>query len=344
MMQLCDYPDFNQLFSRQIQQQQEGLNLLDRKVNRCFVMTEQAQNNPESPHASPQDNTINNTQNLCQPTGIFGAAPSNRDLPVSIPAITLAEAPNPNIYTPLPETPKLIVPNAPRRTKKFVNRDRIKKQNQNLIPALTYQQAIDDLKLMGQSQNPERDQAMLACLFLTGCRISEITRFYPNNNSKAWLNKNETFRDQLSTQGFIESLKKSQVEILPDGFQLHRVRILKRKQDIKKEVPVLITPQEKPFIDAFLLYYNHLGPGDHEMFPITRIRAWQLISKHTQHFCHLYRHTRATILVSGRYYQLNEAQLRMYLGWNDERSSKGYIHLTTNDLRNALQKNPFSSN
>jgi len=219
------------------------------------------------------------------------------------------------------------------------NRSLLKKANQGEIPALTYEEALSHLERIGKAtQEPARNKALLAALFLTGCRIEELVRWYPGKAMLAKLKDNPFFKDQLHQLGYLPSIIKSQVEILPDGFELHRIRTLKRRDYITRQIPVInANEKEQPFINAFLAHINSLQ-GDQEAFPITRERAWQLITTHTGTFCHAYRHARATILTSGRYYDLNESQVQAYFGWHDPRSAKPYTHLTTEDLKAALRR------
>jgi len=119
----------------------------------------------------------------------------------------------------------------------------------------------------------ERDRALIAMLYITGARISEVLR-----------------------------LKRKDIEI---GEKEVRITITPLK--IRSKGPLIFVhtlpiPLTAPFVEHIVSYVSKIQDGEEFLFcgykkPMTRVRAWQIIKKLNQDtFPHFFRHTRASKL------------------------------------------------
>lgn len=117
-----------------------------------------------------------------------------------------------------------------------------------------------------------RDRALIALLYLTGGRISEVLR-----------------------------LEKKQVDVESDDefVILHDFRISKRRKDaIMVDHGLPRMGSLAPFTQIVLDYLKRMPRKQEKLFPISRQRAWQIVSHMTGKWCHYYRSQRLSYLVN----------------------------------------------
>lgn len=166
-----------------------------------------------------------------------------------------------------------------------------------------------------------RDQALVAFLFLTGCRIKEVVRFLDEKDGRKLLGM---------------PIQKKQVEERPDHLIITGVRTLKRGRTmrIRRSIPVPLNDKERPFVNVLLAYLSTLD-RDSYLFDMTRQRANQILER-VGLFPHYLRHLRATRLVTD--YDFSNQDLQRYFGWAHSSRADTYVHLNVGDLLAKMGK------
>jgi len=201
-------------------------------------------------------------------------------------------------------------------------RIQIKQTNQGSTPALDRYEIINKIN---RTKN-KRDAALIATLYLTGCRIEELLKYK---------------HYKLDIKG--KPVKKEQIEIRGDEIIFRNIRCLKltrNRNGVKshraqvRNIPIVFNQLEKPLIRYLMDYIKGLNPED-PLFNITRWRAYQILSE-IGLYPHLLRHARLTHLAVD--YDFGEAQLRHFTGWSTSNTAKHYTHLRISDLINKMKK------
>lgn len=205
-------------------------------------------------------------------------------------------------------------------------RKHIKEKHGGTTPAL---QRYEILRAIKDCDNP-RDSALIATLYLTGCRIEELVRYkhYDKNVSG-------------------QAIKKEQIEIADTRITIRNVRTLKltkltrvNGEKVKqhrgehRSIPILLNQLDKPFIDIFL---QHITPleANAPLFNISRVMAYLILSK-VGIYPHLLRHARLTHLSQD--YNFKESDLRQFTGWSTSNTAKHYVHLNVTDLFEKMER------
>lgn len=161
-------------------------------------------------------------------------------------------------------------------------------------------------------------RAFFSLLYLSGCRISEIIPY---------------------TKKGLEGLKRGQIETQDfDGktfLVLKNVPILKRRYKIYKNIP-LPTHYETSLIQNVQDFIKPISE-DTILFPFYRQKVFRASKKYfgKDIFPHLWRHYRASILVSD--YGLDESRLVHFIGWHDSRMASTYVHLNWEDIARKMR-------
>ena len=200
------------------------------------------------------------------------------------------------------------------------------------------------------SSTKVRDKALVAFVYLTGARISEIlgTIKCSSKYKKSDISKGTPYkiREPLKREEYkVEPLKKESVEVNfeDDIIRVYNVICLKRKfENIRRTIPIIIS-QERPFVDIFLKYYNTLEDGQ-PLFKINRQRAWQIMNKNmvkkidgkeVRLFNHFMIHERCSHLAAQK--NFNPLDLQKFRGWRNTSQASVYAHLNTEDLANKMR-------
>jgi hypothetical protein len=160
-------------------------------------------------------------------------------------------------------------------------------------------------------------RAFFSTLYLTGCRIRELTP-YKKRGYKG-LTKGQIELKQLGDKSFLV---------------LKNVPILKRRIHIFKNIPLPLHC-ESGIVKNLQDYVNTLQ-DDEVLFPFYRQLIYRNCAKYLgkEIFPHLIRHFRASILVAD--YGFQEHELVHFIGWNDSRMASTYVHLNWESIAKKM--------
>ena len=184
-------------------------------------------------------------------------------------------------------------------------------------------------------KNQLRDRALFAIYYLTGCRVSEITkcpylrfaRYQKDNESWSII---DTWKEPHDFQG----VKKKDItfDMIDDKECMYiRTENRKNKNKITKKQPIPIE-LEQPIVQYVEDYLNTLQEDD-VLFPFWPSRATQIINKIGWNV-HFIRHIRATHLVT--LYDFNEQLLVKFMGWSNSLPAKNYMELSFQRGQNEM--------
>ena len=194
-------------------------------------------------------------------------------------------------------------------------------QDYKQVRALDYWEAKAKMELLATP----RDKALLAFLFLTGCRIEECCKY-----TKRVPQKDGTIKTVQQGLPF----EKRQIEVQEDFILIKDIRTLKRRKAVNRTIPIPINDSEAAFIAPLRAYLEGLR-DDEPLFPFTRQWAFTILSR-VGIFPHLMRHSRNTINV--RNYDLGGHHLQKFNGWSNSKSADAYLHLSVTDITDKMRK------
>ena len=194
-----------------------------------------------------------------------------------------------------------------------------------------------------------RDKALIASLYLCGCRVEELVKYIIERNPhKIKTTKRRVFEEgheliyvertpdpimKRMMRGF--PVIKDQFEIWEDKIIVTNVRCLKnRKVHSVRNIPIVVNRMEQPFIDVILDYLDTLE-DDTPLFNFSRTYAYKICSR-VELFPHYLIHLRCTHLATD--YGFTDMQLMKFRGWTDTRPAKVYTHLNVDDLVEKMKK------
>ena len=160
-------------------------------------------------------------------------------------------------------------------------------------------------------KSPPRVKAMIALLYLTGARISELVGMESR---------------QIPP---VRVCDINEEEYAGAKFLVVRMPVIKRKRAVYKEIPL---PLADPLTHYVAAYISGLPPAA-PLFGMTRYGAWKVL-KRVGINPHSLRHSRLTELAS----YFSYGQLYKFAGWRLEGADEEYVHLGWRDYAPALLK------
>jgi len=217
--------------------------------------------------------------------------------------------------------------------------------NNGKLPRLQRYEIVDKINKIG-GRNITRDRALVAFLFMTGCRVEEVCKYIIEKNPlktrvKKIVQEDGSIKKIVVTEPILErkpvnsGIQKKQitVDVERDIMKVINVNTLKRRKNATKDIPVIIS-KEKVFFDIFLPYYNKLGDESY-LFPLTRQRCYKILSQ-VGLWGHFMRHLRLTNLAVE--YGLNAQELKHFVNWATSITADSYVHLNLNDLIDKMKR------
>ena len=201
----------------------------------------------------------------------------------------------------------------------MAGRRRVPEQVQEHITSEMIARKID----LVEGAKPLRNRALIALLYLSGARVSEIVK----NKKKGY-----------------EGLRMSQLQVWDhEGHQMVKlvgVPCLKRRKSLRKrDIPINAQAEKEltKHLKAYLQVLSQrasLEDPDPILFPITRQRAWAIIKSNLDLWPHYFRHARNTVLVTE--YGFGSHELKSYNGWTSTIPADSYVHLDVRHIANKL--------
>jgi len=188
------------------------------------------------------------------------------------------------------------------------------------------------VKSIKQYKLKKRNAALIAMLYLTGARISELV---------GMKHESEFIVEPITKEQITQYTKNNELI-----FRIANLPVLKHRTDVtydiesqkdRKIVPRrtidLIYKYEKEFIDIILDWLKEVKPGE-PIFPIGREMARQTCYKFHRKYNHFWRHLRATHMMND--YGFTSLHLKQYFGWASAKMAEKYSHLDTNTLLESM--------
>jgi len=206
-----------------------------------------------------------------------------------------------------------------------------------------YQIEPSDIIIIASKIDDIRDRALFSVLYLTACRISEITRY----QKRQWGNKKvviikEGYKPKRVMKQDYKNLKK--IGILQDGIKRKdikevviknipcvqfTVRNLKHRKKKIKIIPVRLDKEVNKKLFHFVHLYIQALEDWRELFPFENRNGERILNK-IGFNPHSLRKLRLTHLY--RYEGYNDHDLMDYAGWTDVRPSNTYVKSNPEDL------------
>jgi integrase len=199
-----------------------------------------------------------------------------------------------------------------------------------------------------------RARALFALYYLTGCRVSEITKC--NTLRKQKIRKqtvieegikkviydtddfNEPIIDRVKIDHDYMGVKKKDISLKKIHEKLCLIIRTENRKNKTRQTKRIIVPVEfeKPIM-IHVSRYLKLLELDAPLFNFGVKRATQIINDTTGFNIHFIRHIRATHLITR--YDFNEQTLIKFMGWTDSRPAKHYMELRDYDMLMQFYKN-----
>lgn len=167
----------------------------------------------------------------------------------------------------------------------------------------------DEVEVMIAGACSIRDQALVAVLYILGCRISEALALRVNDI------------------------------IIRETVVSFRIVSLKRRETTEYVHTVTVS-KETPFINIVTEYIDAISitEDNARLFPFDRIQAWRIVKKlNPNAWLHLFRHTRLTKLAEQG---ANPFQLQIWAGWKSIKQADTYVRKSDKmilDLANRVE-------
>lgn len=183
-----------------------------------------------------------------------------------------------------------------------------KKRDPNQMDLINQRELINRIKNM-ETPGGLRDQALVAFLYLTGARVSEVV---------SQVKKEQIIAEKIEGIWHIV---------------VYNVPVLKRRKLIKRTIPILVTKKEHEIVEFLARYLQSQVSETDYLWDFKRNWAGQIVRSGTGLFPHFLRHLRLTHLVTE--YSFGAPELTQFTGWTDFRPATHYVHL---DWKNIAKK------
>jgi len=199
------------------------------------------------------------------------------------------------------------------------------------FPILNKDQLISKIEKMTGSM-VIRNKALVAFLFLFGCRISEVCKY----RSKI----KDSDGNYVERKG--NPIKKGDVIIneIDDEITITNIRTLKRTKKNKGKIPLknvsTIISDNIELYTYFKKYYDIVDLDDKPLFNLTRAMCYRILQE-VDLFNHYMRHLRSTDLVVNSH--LNAQELKQFFNWASSATADNYTHLDTSNILDKMRAN-----
>ena len=201
----------------------------------------------------------------------------------------------------------------------------------------------EDILNMASKIEDIRDRALFSVLYLTACRISEVTRYQKRHwGIKKVVIIKEGYKPKRCTKQDYTKLTK--IGILQDGLKRKDIkevtlknipcvqfilRNLKHRDKKIKVIPIRLDNEINKKLYHYIYVYIQTLEDWRELFPFESRNGDRILNKIGWN-PHSLRKARLTHLY--RFENYNEHDLMNYAGWTDSRPSTDYIKSTPEDL------------
>jgi len=186
---------------------------------------------------------------------------------------------------------------------------------------------IENLYYMGEMDMDARSQALVALLFLTGARVSEICQYKKTtfvNGKKIIIKKNSIRKDQFY---------KEKDEKGNDWIIIRGVRVLKRREEVYRRIPISLKHNEE--IWNFVRNYLNQLEYDAPLFKFSRQYAYHIVRYATGLFPHALRDIRVPDLTKTEGWR--DSDRVKFIGWKSRNMLEHYDSIDVSDLMERIK-------
>jgi len=196
----------------------------------------------------------------------------------------------------------------------------------------------EEMFMIVQSIKDRTLQALVALLYITGCRISELIRYERLQfDTVEYIDDKGKKRKKIlwKTKKIIESLpsiKKGQLEYKETNNEMYLISTVRNLKNRISHVKIIPFSCNRPINKKFLDIINNFIEGktnDTELFPYRRSEIEYSLRKILPFNIHFIRDIRATHLYVT--YDMKEEELKRVMGWTDTRPAGRYVDLKWHD-------------
>lgn len=214
-----------------------------------------------------------------------------------------------------------------------MQRRNVSDEQYSVVPdSYTIARVVRDVKSYLKSNKRDADiikvKAMVAFIYLTACRVSEMVG-----------HREYVIEEDIKVEKWHNTIQKQDIEFIEqDGkpFALiHNVVILKRRKAIELHRTIPINLEREKELWAYVqAYLDTLPYPEMYLFKMERTTAYKKIRFGTGYWPHYFRHARITNLV--KEYGFDVIGLVNFTGWAKPEMAMEYAHIRPTDLMRKM--------